>query len=144
NLLRLGRGNLRGLDLMHLALRQAYLAGVETQDASLAGSHMSEVVLAEAFNFPICVALSSDGASLVTGTAAGEVWLWRVSGRTPLLAPQGHTGQVHGLALSEDGRLLGSGRADGTARLWGTSRGRRRAGWGGDTSGGSRAGPGAD
>ncbi|HEV7664444.1 MAG TPA: XRE family transcriptional regulator, partial [Chloroflexota bacterium] len=109
NLLRLGHGNLRGVDLSHLALRQAYLAGVETQDASLAGSHVSEVVLAEAFNFPICVALSSDGASLVTGTAAGEVWVWRVADRTPLLALQGHTGQVHGLALNEDGRLLASG-----------------------------------
>src|SRR5712691_4173983 len=124
NLLRLGRGNLRGVDLTHLALRQAYLAGVEAQDASLTGSHMSEVVLAEAFNFPICVALSSDGASLVTGTAAGEVWLWRVADRTPLLALQGHTGQVHGLALNEDGRLLASGSADGTARLWETSSGR--------------------
>src|ERR1700681_4966477 len=85
---------------------------------------MSEAVLAEAFNFPICVALSSDGASLVTGTAAGEVWLWRVSDRTPLLALQGHTGQVHDLALSEDGRLLASGSADGTARLWETASGR--------------------
>src|SRR6266852_2245032 len=83
NLLRLQRGELRSLDLGRLALRQAYLAGVETQDASLAGSHLSEAVLAEAFNFPICVALSSDGASLVTGTAAGEVWLWRVAGGGP-------------------------------------------------------------
>src|SRR5229473_5120338 len=124
NLLRLQRGELRSLDLGRLAIRQAYLAGVEAQDASLAGSHMSEVVLAEAFNFPICVALSSDGASLVTGTAAGEVWLWRVADRTPLLALQGHTGQVHSLALSEDGRLLASGSADGTARLWDTSSGR--------------------
>jgi WD40 repeat protein len=124
NLLRLGRVNLRGVDLSHLSLRQAYLAGVETQDASLAGSHMSEVVLAEAFNFPICVALSSDGTSLVTGTAAGEVWLWRVADRTPLLALQGHTGQVHGLALNEDGRLLASGSADGTVRLWDTPSGR--------------------
>src|SRR5207302_2784150 len=35
NLLRLRRGDLRSLDLAHLALRQTYLAGVEAQDASL-------------------------------------------------------------------------------------------------------------
>jgi hypothetical protein len=86
NLLRLQRGDLRGRDLAGLAIREAYLAGVEAEDASLAGAHLSEAVLAEAFNFPTCVALSGDGASLVAGTAAGEVWLWRVADRTPLLA----------------------------------------------------------
>ncbi len=83
NLLRLLRGDLRGRDFAGLAIRQAYLAEVEAQGATLARAHLSEVVLAEAFNFPICVALSGDGASLVTGTSAGEVWLWRVADRTP-------------------------------------------------------------
>jgi hypothetical protein len=69
NLLRLERGDLRGLDLTHLAPRQPYLARVEAQDASLAGAHLSEAVLADAFNFLLCVALSSDGASVVAGTA---------------------------------------------------------------------------
>jgi WD40 repeat protein len=75
-------------------------------------------VLAEAFNFPIRVALSSDGAALVTGTVAVEIWLWRVADRTLLLALQGHTAPVYGLALRADGRLLASGGLDGTVRLW--------------------------
>src|SRR5260221_3812873 len=83
NLMRLLRGDLRGRDLAGLAIRQAYLAEVEAQDASLARAHLSEAVLAEAFTFPICVALSGDGASLVTGTSAGEGWLWRGGGRRP-------------------------------------------------------------
>ena len=124
NLLRLQRGDLRSLDLAHLALRQAYLAGVEAQDASLAGAHLSEVVLAEAFNFPICVALSGDGAVLVAATAAGEVWLWRVADRTPLLAVQTHSGPVYSVALSVDGRLLASGSEDGRVRLWAVPGGR--------------------
>jgi hypothetical protein len=57
NLLRLLRGDLRRLDLARLVLRQAYLAGIEAQDASLMGAHLTETVLAEAFNFPGSVAL---------------------------------------------------------------------------------------
>ena len=106
NLLRLQRGDLRGWDLTGLAIRQAYLAGIEAEDASLAGAHLSEAVLAEAFNFPISMALSGDGASLVAGTAAGEVWLWRVADRTPLLGIQAHIGPVYAVALSVDGRLV--------------------------------------
>ncbi len=118
NLLRLRRGDLRGVDLTRLMIRHAYLAGVEAQDATLAGAHLSEMVLAEAFNFPICVALSNDGASLVAGTSAGEVWLWRVADRTPLFAARGHAGPVHGIALSADGRLVATGSEDGMVRLW--------------------------
>jgi hypothetical protein len=124
NLLRPRRGDLRALDLGHLALRQAYLAGVEAQDTSLAGAHLSQVVLTEAFTFPLSVALSGDGAFLVAGTSAGEVWLWRVADRTPLLGLQGHMGPIHGVALSADGRLLASCSWDGTVRLWETEGGR--------------------
>ncbi len=124
NLLRLLRGDLRGLDLAGLAIRQAYLAEVEAQDARLARAHLSEAVLAEAFNFPICVALSCDGASLVTGTSAGEVWLWRVADRTPLMAIQMRSGPVYAVALSADGRLLAGGSEDGVVRLWETPGGR--------------------
>ena len=41
NLLRLLRGDLRGLDFSRLAIRHAYLQEVEAQDASLAGAHLS-------------------------------------------------------------------------------------------------------
>src|SRR5207302_10706188 len=41
-LLRLLRGDLRGLDLSHLALRGAYLQGVDMQDTRLAGAELCE------------------------------------------------------------------------------------------------------
>jgi len=62
NLLRLLRGDLRGLDLSRLAIRHAYLQGVDAQDASLAGAQLAQAVLAEAFAYPTAVALSADGA----------------------------------------------------------------------------------
>src|SRR5207237_7632634 len=97
---------------------QAYLAEVEAQDSSLAGANLSDAVLAEAFNFPFCVALSGDGVFLVAGTSEGEVWIWRVVDRTPLVAVHGHTGAVYGLALSADGRLLASGGEGRRVTLW--------------------------
>jgi hypothetical protein len=124
NLLRLVRGDLRQLNLAHLALRQAYLAGVEAQDSTLAGAHLSEAVLAGASGFPIAVALSGDGAGLVAGTGAGEVCSWRVADCTALLAVHGHTGPVHGVALDADGRLLASGGEDGMVCLWEAASGR--------------------
>ena len=124
NLLRLLRGELRGLDLSRLTLRQAYLAEVEAQNTTLAASHLVETVLAGAFDFPTSVALSGDGTLLVAGTSTGDVGLWRVADRTPLWAVQAHTGTAWSVALSADGHLLASGGGDGTMRLWETSTGR--------------------
>jgi WD40 repeat protein/transcriptional regulator with XRE-family HTH domain len=135
NLLRLLRGHLRGLDLSRLTLRQTYLAEVEAQDARLAGAHLAETALAEAFDFPSSVVLSEDGAVMAAGTSTGDVWLWRMEDRTLLLAVQGHTGAVRGVALSADGQLLASGSADGTVRLWETRTGRPVATLQGHTSG---------
>jgi WD40 repeat protein len=118
NLLRLLRGDLRGVDLSNLSIRQAYLQEVEAQDSSLASAELAESVLAESFGVPGCVALNADGAYLAIGTAAGEVCVWRVADRRLLLAEHGHTGQVAGVALSGDGRLLASGGLDGRVRLW--------------------------
>jgi WD40 repeat protein/transcriptional regulator with XRE-family HTH domain len=127
NLLRVLRGDLRGLDFSRLALRQAYLAQVDAQDARLVDAHLAETVLAEAFDFPGSVALSGDSALLAAGTHTGQVWLWRVADRTPLWAVQGHTGPVRGVALSADGRLLASGGGDGRVQLWETGTGRALA-----------------
>src|SRR5260370_6010232 len=98
NLLRLQRGDLRRVDFAHLAIRQAYLAGVEVQDASLEGAHLSEAVLAEAFNFPLSVALRGGGAFLVAGTSTGEVGLWGVGGRAPGPGVDGDPGPGSGRA----------------------------------------------
>jgi transcriptional regulator with XRE-family HTH domain len=124
NLLRLLRGDLRGLDLSRLAIRQAYLQEVEAQDASPAGAHLAAAVLGEAFAYPSAVALTADGALLAAGTLTGEVRLWRAADRTLLLALQAHTGVVYMVAFSGDGRLLASGGFDGAVRLWEAPSGR--------------------
>src|SRR5215467_3328115 len=94
---------LRGLDLSRLSLRQVNLAGVDAQDVSLAETDLSRSVLTEAFNFPLCVALSIGGRFVAAGTSAGEVCLWRVADYTPLQVLRAHTGPVHRVAFSKDG-----------------------------------------
>jgi WD40 repeat protein/transcriptional regulator with XRE-family HTH domain len=127
NLLRLLRGELRGLDLARLTIRQAYLAEVDAQDARLVDAELADTVLAEAFHFPGSVALSGDGTLLAVGTSTGQVWLWRTADRTSLWTVQGHISGIWGLALSSDGQLVASGGEDGMVRLWEASSGRSLA-----------------
>src|SRR5262249_25926335 len=72
-LLRLLRGDLRGLDLSRLSIRQAYFQETDAQDTSLATTHVEDAVLAGAFSRPTCVALDADGTFLGIGTAGGDV-----------------------------------------------------------------------
>jgi WD40 repeat protein/transcriptional regulator with XRE-family HTH domain len=123
NLLRLERGDLCGLNLSGLAIRQAYLAGVEAQDTTLVDGLLTQHVLAEAFTHPVSIALTGDGELVAAGTSTGEIYMWRVSDRTRLLGLDAHSGAVHGLAVSADGRLLASGADDGLVRLWDTTSG---------------------
>jgi ATP/maltotriose-dependent transcriptional regulator MalT/WD40 repeat protein/class 3 adenylate cyclase/DNA-binding XRE family transcriptional regulator len=127
NLLRLLRGNLRGLDLSNLFIRHAYLPEGDAQDASLANSHVSESVFAEAFDYPVSVALSADGSYLAAGTTGGDVRLWRMADRTPVLSVQAHLGMVWTVAFAANGHVLASGGTDGSIRLWETASGTCRA-----------------
>ncbi len=118
NLLRLLRGNLNGLDLSGLLIQHLYLQGASAHDANLTGSHLVQSVFAEPFAGIEVIACTPDMRYLAVGTVSGEVRMWEVATRTILLAVQGHTSAVVGLALSADGRLLTSGSGDGTVRLW--------------------------
>lgn len=135
NLLRLERGDLRGLDLSALTIRRAYLAGVEAQDASFAGAHLVETVLGDAFQAVTAIAMSADGRWVAAGTIDGEVRVWRVADRTPILSVRGHSGPVQGVALSVDGHTVASGGYDGSMRLWATEDGRPIATLEGHTGG---------
>ena len=112
------RGHLRGLDLSRLAIRGAYLQGVDMQDATLAGAVMRECVFTEAFDAITAVAISSSGHYWAAGSRRGEVRVWREEGQMLHQVWQAHTDQVHSIAFSPHERTLASGSLDGSVKLW--------------------------
>ena len=117
-LLRVLRGDLRGLDLSRLALRSVYLQGVEMQDASLAGARLEKVVFSEAFDAIFSVAISLDGRYWAAGSNSGEVRIWREEGQVAHAVLHAHTHAVPAVAFSPDGRTLASGSWDCTVKIW--------------------------
>ena len=116
-LLRLLREHLRALDLSHLAIRGAYLQGIEMQDTSLAGALLCDSVFTEVLNAPWSVAISSDGEYWAVGSMQGEIHVWRQGIQTLHLAWQAHTDTTIALSFSPDGHTLASGSWDGSVKL---------------------------
>lgn len=112
------RGDLGGLDLSRLAIRGAYLQGIEMQDTTLAGAVMYESVLTENFDAIWTIAISSRGQYWAMGSKRGEVRVWREAGHSLHLAWQAHTDIVMDLAFSPDARTLASTSLDGSVKLW--------------------------
>ena len=112
------RGHLRGLDLSRLAIRGAYLQGIEMQDATLAGATLHEVIFTEAFDAILSVAVSPDGRYIAAGSNSGQVRVWREEGWVAHLTIRGHSDRVGAIAFSPDGQTLATASWDGTVRLW--------------------------
>jgi transcriptional regulator with XRE-family HTH domain len=118
NLLRVLRGDLRGVDLSALRIRHAFIQDTDMQDANLAGTDLAESALADVFSWPLCLSLSGDARYLAVGTSMGEVYLWRVLDRALMARWKAHNGMTLSVALSNQAERLVSCSADGTARLW--------------------------
>src|SRR6266702_239757 len=101
-LLREQRGHLRGLDLSQLAIRGAFLQGVEMQDATLSGATLRDSVFTEALDATWAVAISRNGQYWAAGSRRGEVRVWHEGGQTLHLVRQAHTDTTYALAFGPD------------------------------------------
>src|SRR6266568_4304433 len=117
------RGHLRGLDLSQLALRGAYLQGVQMQDADLSGAMLQSCVFTETFDAISAVAISPNGQYWAAAGRRGEVRLWEEGGQTLSRVWQAHTDRIRALTFSPDGRQLVTGSWDNTVKLWGVENG---------------------
>jgi WD40 repeat protein/transcriptional regulator with XRE-family HTH domain len=118
SLLKALRGHLHGLDLSRLAIRGAYLQGVDLQNADLSGAVMRECVFTQRFDAISAVAISRGGRDFAAISRQGEVRVWREEGKLLHRAWQAHTDLTLALALSPDEHTLASGSYDGSVKLW--------------------------
>jgi WD40 repeat protein len=72
------------------------------------------------------LALSSDGATLATGSYDQKIKLWDVTTGKELKTLSGHNGCVYALAFRPDSKILASASADRTVKLWDVASGERR------------------
>jgi len=69
-------------------------------------------------NRVFAVAWSPDGTSVASGDEDGNVYVWKVAGRTTFFKYTGHQGPVNAVAWSPDGKFIASGGADTTVQVW--------------------------
>ena len=112
------RGHLRDQDLSRLAIRGAYLQGIEMQDATLTGAVMRECVFTQDFDAITAMAISHSGQYWAAISRRGEVRVWREEGKRLHRAWQAHTDVTLALALSPDEHTLASGSNDDSVKLW--------------------------
>ncbi len=122
-LLRELRGHLRRLNLSQLAIRGAFLQGVEMQDTLLAEASLRETVWTSALDAIWAVAISKSGQYWAAGSRWGHVRVWREAGNLLHLGWQAHSSTVATLAFSPDEGTLATGSFDGSVKLWNLGRG---------------------
>jgi WD40 repeat protein/transcriptional regulator with XRE-family HTH domain len=117
-LLRIHLGNLRGLDLSEIALRGAYLQGVEMQDATLSKAILKDSNFTETFDAIWAVAISGSGQYWAASIGRGEVRVWETVDERLHWMWHIHAHRIRSLAFSPDSRKLAIGSLDGMIQLW--------------------------
>jgi len=72
---------------------------------------------------------SNDGKQIVSASSDGEMAVWDVVLRRPILKLRGHEGKVNSVQFAGNSNLLVSASEDGTARLWSLQSGREVLRW---------------
>jgi WD40 repeat protein/transcriptional regulator with XRE-family HTH domain len=122
-LLRALRGDLSGLDLHQLSIRNADLRGVNLHDTNLAEATLRDAVFTMVFDTISVMAFSRNGTYWAGGDRQGQAQLWLYTKRRLQLTWSAHHSVVAALAFSPDEQCLATGSWDGVIKLWNAANG---------------------
>jgi WD40 repeat protein/DNA-binding XRE family transcriptional regulator len=122
-LLRTLRGDLSGLDLHQLAIRNADFRGVNLHDTSLAEATLRDAAFTTVSDTISVMAFSRHGTYWAAGSRQGQAQIWSYSKRQFQFTWRAHHSVVTAIAFSPDERCLATGSWDGVIKLWATSNG---------------------
>ncbi len=120
-LLRTLRGDLSGLDLHQLSLRNANLRGVNLRDTSLAGATLRDAAFTEASDAIWAMAFSRQGTYWAGGTRQGQALMWLYSKRRIQLTWRAHHSVVAAIGFSPNEQYLATAGWDGVIKMWRTA-----------------------
>ncbi len=122
-LLRASRGDLSGLDLHDLSIRNADFRGVDLRDTSLAEAALRDAVFTEASDTIWSMAFSRNGTFWAGGNRQGQVQIWLYAKRQLQLTWRAHHSVVNAIVFSPDEQRLGTGSWDGVIKMWNAANG---------------------
>ena len=122
-LLRALRGDLSGLDLHQLSIRNADLRGVNLHDTNLAEATLRNAVFTTVSDTIWAMAFSRKGTYWAGGDRQGQVQIWLYTKRRLQLTWRAHHSVVTALAFSPDEQYLATGSWDGVIKMWNAASG---------------------
>jgi WD40 repeat protein/transcriptional regulator with XRE-family HTH domain len=122
-LLRALRGDLSGLDLQQLSIRNADLHGVNLHDTSLAQATVHDAVFTMVSDTISVMTFSKNGTYWAGGDRQGQAQIWLYTRRRLQFAWRAHHSVVTAMAFSPDEQCLATGSWDGVIKLWNAANG---------------------
>lgn len=117
-LLRALRGDLSGLDLRKLSVRNADLRGVNLHDTSLAEATLRDAAFTMVSDTISVMAFSRNGMYWAGGSRQGQAQIWLYTKRRLQFTWRAHHSVVTAIAFSPDEQRLATGSWDGVIKLW--------------------------
>eukprot|EP00825_Cyclidium_porcatum_P041423 TRINITY_DN5435_c0_g1_i2.p1 TRINITY_DN5435_c0_g1~~TRINITY_DN5435_c0_g1_i2.p1 ORF type:complete len:698 (+),score=103.72 TRINITY_DN5435_c0_g1_i2:121-2214(+) len=115
----------RGANLQYAQIQDSVLTRADLRDCDLEHAKFQNIDLAARYselsgskNRITSVAISSDGKSIISGTADNTINIWDLANENIILTLVGHSKEVTSVAVSLDGRYIVSGSIDCTIKIW--------------------------